>query len=111
MSAAAVLLVAWHGLLLSLPHEHHGERLQIDVARCSATAPTSSEVHLHRAVRELPRTFCLACLVASTLAALESSQVHLETSVAPAPTLEPVREHHTGGVTRLPQWRAPPSYV
>jgi hypothetical protein len=109
VAAIAALLVAWHGLLLSLPHTHHGERCKIDVARCSATQPGSSAFHLHGVVRELPHALCLACLVASTVAALGPCDHMLGSSVRAALRLDAPYRYEQGAPVPLPRLRAPPT--
>lgn len=108
LAAVAALLVAWHGVLLSLPHTHHGDRLEIDVARCSATQPGSSVFHFHGVVRELPHAFCLACLVASTIAALGPADRVPGSSATAALRLDAPYPYEARALTLLPRLRAPP---
>jgi len=106
----AALLVAWHGLILSLPHTH---TIDPDVPRfaghCSAAHPGSHVFHLHPESRRLPPHFCLACLVRSTVAAQAGSEISLGPapahSIAAAIPPSVVIDGHTA----LPNLRAPPS--
>jgi hypothetical protein len=111
VSLVAALLVAWHGALLSLPHVDHGERVKIDVARCSATAADTPEFHLHAVVRELPRSRCLACLVASTFAVVHANSPSPVVLAVVTPRVAGVRWHPAGSPLHLPQLRAPPTFL
>jgi hypothetical protein len=111
MAVLAAFLVAWHGMLLSLPHVHTGERLQTDVARCTAATPGSAEFHFHGVLWEFPHHLCLACLVASTFATLASAWMPPgQPAAVPAPRIA-ARWPGSGCPVVLPQLRAPPSLL
>jgi len=61
----AAVLVAWHGILLSVPHSHGSKDIPRYAVVCTATQAGSSAVHLHPAPELMPSHGCLACLVAS----------------------------------------------
>jgi len=61
----AAVLVAWHGILLSLPHTHAARDVPHYATVCTAAEPGSSAVHLHPSSSLIQPHGCLACLVAS----------------------------------------------
>ena len=106
---AAVFLVAWHGVILSLPHTHTGEpNVPRFDGHCSVAYPGSHQFHIHPEGQQLPPHFCLACLVRSTVAAETGWAI----TIGPAPALgsAPAIKWVSASATRtaLPQKRAPP---
>lgn len=105
----AAMLVAWHGMLLSLPHVHDEPGGREDVPRCAASRPGSFAVHLHDGGRTLPPRVCLSCLVGQTAATVSGWQPL--PGLRPASPIdfgEPVLHRESIGL-RLPLLRAPPS--
>jgi hypothetical protein len=62
-------LLPWLGVLQSLPHTHSDAAVPREHLVCSASGPTSHEVHLHGAGHVLPPHPCLACLAGASHAA------------------------------------------
>ncbi len=106
---AAVLLVAWHGLILSLPHTHTEEP---NVPRfdgyCSVAYPGSHQFHIHPEGHQLPPHFCLACLVRSTTATVGGWSFGINLTPARDFVQAASRSQGAGTPTVLPQKRAPP---
>ncbi len=105
----ATVLVAWHGILLSLPHTHHDNDVPRYAAVCEATRAGSSVVHLHPAPGLIPPHGCLACLVSS----VHGTPVSWHESVAfhAAVAIRTVRVNcrRADSYRDLPSLRAPPS--
>jgi hypothetical protein len=105
---AAAILLAWHGLLLSTPHNHADHAVPQEELACSASHPSSHTNHLHGSGRLLASHLCLACLAGSTVP-----------DAPAAVTVNPVTDGHTAVVfaaidlrsrihTHLPLLRGPP---
>jgi len=108
LAIAATLLVAWHGLLIRLPHTHLDDQVPRYEGTCSAARPGSHAFHLHRTPVQLAPHQCLACLVSSTSAAPtgesavptpQTATGHASSLLESPPAIE--RAH-------LPDLRAPP---
>lgn len=65
---AAAMLLAWHGVLLSTPHNHADATVPQEMLACTASHPSSQTNHLHASGRLLAAHACLACLAGSTVA-------------------------------------------
>jgi hypothetical protein len=64
---AAAILLAWHGLLLSTPHNHVEHAVPQEELACSASHPSSHNNHLHGSGQLMASHLCLACLAGSTV--------------------------------------------
>ena len=64
-----VVLLPWLGMLQALPHDHGDAGVPKEHLTCSASRPTSHEVHLHAAGQVVPSHPCLACLAGASHAA------------------------------------------
>ena len=64
----AATLLAWHGVLLSTPHNHADNAVPQEELACSASQPSSQTNHLHGSGRAVSSHPCLACLAGSTVA-------------------------------------------
>ncbi|NOZ95759.1 MAG: hypothetical protein GXP47_13625 [Acidobacteria bacterium] len=105
----AAVLVAWHGVLLSLPHTHGDRNVPRYAEVCTATHPGSMAVHLHPAPELIPPHGCLACLVSSA----HGASIAAHRGVM-APRSLPVRTtriicRRADTYRHLPSLRAPPS--
>lgn len=107
----AMTLVAWQGILLSIPHHHADSTVPQEEIGCSVSRPLSHENHLHGAGAELTPHPCVACLFGNT-EAVETSVV----SGSPG-SLSIARKSAIGvdcrwqSHSRLPLLRGPPSLV
>ncbi len=108
--AAAVLLVAWHGVLLSLPHTHRADPGVPAMANvCVVAHPGSHRFHVHPEGRQLPPHGCLACLVRSTVAAGTSPVFATGPAVARRAPVAAFLQLAAVDATFLPDLRAPPA--
>ncbi len=105
---AAMVLVVWHGMILSLPHTHGDRTAPEDIVSCSAAAAGAQTVHLHRAGRTLPAHPCLACLAGSTFAVTSSWAPFVDAGETVADRAAPHRSCRTTSHAHLPGLRAPP---
>ncbi|MCW8984461.1 MAG: hypothetical protein OQK55_03895 [Thermoanaerobaculales bacterium] len=64
----AAMSLAWHGVLLSTPHNHADNAVPQEELACSASHPTSQTYHLHVSGNSLTPHPCLACVFGSTVA-------------------------------------------
>jgi len=108
MVNVAAILVAWHGILLTLPHNHHEKGVPQYAEICTATHPGSQVVHLHPTPDLIPPHGCLACLVSSVHGTPVSW--HQSTESAAGAVALPVRTTCRRSDTHrhLPSLRAPP---
>jgi hypothetical protein len=63
---ATAVLVAWYGVVFSIPHNHADGALPQEELACSASHPTSQTSHLHASGQLLSPHPCLACLAGFT---------------------------------------------
>jgi hypothetical protein len=108
---AATVLVAWHAILLSVPHTHGAKDIPRYATVCAAAVAGSTAVHLHPSSVLIPPHACLACLVASANGATVTHHHGVE-----APRRAVVRSRRIMGRRsdihlHLPPLRAPPSAV
>ena len=68
VSLVAAVLLAWHGVLLAMPHNHADAAVPQEELVCWASHPLSQTSHLHRSGRLLTPHPCLACLASTTVA-------------------------------------------
>jgi hypothetical protein len=68
LSLTAATLLAWHGVLLAMPHNHADAAVPQEELVCSASHPLSQTNHLHASGRLLTPHPCLACLASTTTA-------------------------------------------
>jgi hypothetical protein len=107
----AAMLLTWHGVLLSTPHNHADNTVPREMLNCSASRPSSQINHLHASGRLLTAHACLACLAGSTVAHAPGVQkvavatVNGPSIAAAHPGLRP-RLH-----THLPLLRGPPVFT
>lgn len=105
------VLVAWNGMLLSVPHKHADIAVPQEELACSASHPSSKTNHLHDSGRLLSPHLCVACLAGSNVAA--SPGIATIAAMVPSVAGEAIdlavgRPHlHT----RLPLTRGPPPTV
>jgi hypothetical protein len=104
----ATVLVAWHGLLIRLPHTDLDNQVPRYEGTCSVAHPGSHAFHFHPTPAQLGPHQCIACLVSSTTAApCGGSSVPtpqgVTASALSAPTGMPVVKR-----AYLPDLRAPP---
>jgi len=106
-----VALLPWLGLVRALPHHHADTTVSQELLACSASSPSSSEIHLHEAGHLLPPHPCLACLAAASHAAAPSLvKAELGESTS---RLSAERSHEVRSRSRahLPLLRGPPVVV
>jgi hypothetical protein len=102
------MLLAWQGIVLSIPHNHADSGVPQEQLLCSASNPSSEAVHLHAKGQQLSPHPCIACLAGSTVldpfgaAEIEGVAANGETSIADAP------DHRSRLRTSLPRLRGPP---
>ena len=108
---AAAFLMTWHGIILSLPHDHADAGIPQEELACSASHPLSSTFHLHGAGEVLTPHHCLACLAGSnhasapvTVALGSVISEYVQPAVAVADCRSKFRVH-------LPVQRGPPANV
>lgn len=104
----AVVLVMWHGLILSLPHTHGDPTVPQEAVSCSAALAGAQVVHLHQTGRALPAHPCLACLVGSTFAVTSSWVPFVDAGETVADWAAPHQSCRTTCHAHLPGLRAPP---
>ncbi len=107
----AALLMTWHGLLLSLPHNHADVGIPQEELACSASHPLSGSFHLHGAGEVLAPHHCLACLAGSNHASAPVTMtlgVVISEFVQPAAAAADCRTHSR---FHLPLYRGPPTSV
>ena len=109
LAGVATALVAWHSVLLILPHTHHDRNIPQYAEACFAARPGSTVVHLHPAPELMPHHGCLACLVSSVHGKPPSRQGSTVPRSATSPVPVPVAFHRADGHRCLPPTRAPPS--
>ena len=68
MLLTAAMLLAWHGILLSIPHVHADRAVPREELACSASGSSLQIFHLHQSGRLLSPHACLACLAGTTFA-------------------------------------------
>jgi hypothetical protein len=61
-------LLAWQGIVLSIPHDHADHGVPQEELLCTASHPLSQTSHLHASGRHLSPHPCIACLAGSTAA-------------------------------------------
>jgi hypothetical protein len=103
-----VALLPWLGLLQAVPHHHADATVSQEALACSASSPSSSEIHLHTAGHLLPFHPCLACLAAASHAAVPSLlKLVRGDSTAQLPAERP-HEVRSRSHAHLPLLRGPP---
>lgn len=104
----AVVVLPWIGILQALPHSHADLLIPREELDCSASSPTSHEVHLHHGGRVLTPHQCLACLAGSSFAVVPTPVM-----LAAAPFVAPLTAEGPADVRwrvrySLPLVRGPP---
>jgi len=108
---AAAFLMTWHGVTLSLPHNHVDVGVPQEELACSASHPLSGTFHLHGAGEVLAPHHCLACLAGSNHASAPVTTalgVVISEYVQPAAAVADCRSKFR---IHLPVLRAPPTTV
>jgi len=106
-----VVALAWHGVLLTLPHDHEDAVAPRSEADCGLMGAASIDHHLHQLPETLPARHCLACLAGHAVPLFRGRLVYgaLALSSRVAPAVATVRPASTGTV--LPAHRGPPASV
>ena len=65
MLVVAAMLLTWHGVLISTPHDHADTAVPQEELACSASSPSSQTSHLYGSGRLLAPHPCQACLAGS----------------------------------------------
>lgn len=108
MLLATALLVAWYGVVFSVPHNHADSAIPQEKLACSASHPTSQTSHLHTSGRPLSPHPCLACLSGSTAANLEPGSQVAFAEDSGSPVILSVVGSGPDSFTHLPPLRGPP---
>jgi len=108
---AVAMLVAWHGVLLSTPHNHADDVVPQEELACSASHPSSQESHLHDAGQLLTPHPCLACLAGSNFAAMGHASIIEMTTVVSGASVVSATDCRFETFAYLADLRAPPFAV
>jgi hypothetical protein len=104
----AASLVAWHGFVLSTPHEHADAGVPQEELACSASHPLSQSSHLHSSGPSLSSHPCVACLAGTTLAVAQGLPEIVGSGAGESTAVIASRDLRSRLHIRLPLSRGPP---
>jgi hypothetical protein len=107
----AAALLAWHGMLLAIPHNHADHAISQEQLYCSASHPSSDASHLHAKGQHLSPHPCIACLVGSTVVDAAGSDAFEGVADQGAAEVVASSDHRSRYRSHLPPHRGPPSLV
>jgi hypothetical protein len=104
----AATMVAWQGVVLSIPHDHADTSVPQEELLCSASHPSSDANHFHASGRLLSQHPCLACLAGSTNAEAPGIAEIEETAVDGSAVVITASDLRSRLRSHLPPLRGPP---
>jgi hypothetical protein len=104
-------LLAWHGFVLSIPHNHAKHGVPQEELLCTASHPLSQTNHLHASGRHLSPHPCIACLAGSTAIDATDSALLERSADQGAAEIVAASDLRSRYRSHLPLHRGPPSLV
>jgi hypothetical protein len=109
MLVVAAVLLAWHGILISMPHDHADASVPQEELACSVSRPSSQTNHLHSSGRLMAPRPCFACLAGSTTADGLGVETAAKSSGGGLPVAVASSDLRSRFHTHLPLLRGPPA--
>jgi hypothetical protein len=107
----ATLSLLWHGVMLTVPHDHADPTVPQEELACSASNPSSQTNHLHGAGHMLTPHPCVACLAGSNTADVSGTVVVKGVAIAPSSGVTVSVDRRSQIFSHLPLKRGPPLAV